>query len=331
KWDHMMDQTHVMYYYWQQPMANTLPPISRVQPKKQALPGPMRISPEGTLGAWPGDNPNQCAQGYNCPEPTVYLDAYTPSQQRYFDVGAGGPYPFTFTAVSNATWLKLTPSKGSISPTNTEIRVEATVDWSKLSGAEQATINFTASAPGQPLQLTQAYFIANHTVAGSGLLGFVEGDGGISIEAAHATRNTTVSGVTWTELPGYGKTISGVTPWPRTGNNGKNFTIGSGPALEYDFFNFNTVDGSHVNITVLVSPSFNANGDDQPLTFAVQVDSQAAQSLQPMPVAVPGGTPAGWDGFVANSIIAVNLTAVASPGAHTLKACSLTTLMHESN
>jgi hypothetical protein len=24
KWDHMMDQTHVMYYYWQQPQANTL-------------------------------------------------------------------------------------------------------------------------------------------------------------------------------------------------------------------------------------------------------------------------------------------------------------------
>ena len=23
KWDHMMDQTHVMYYYWQQPQANT--------------------------------------------------------------------------------------------------------------------------------------------------------------------------------------------------------------------------------------------------------------------------------------------------------------------
>ncbi|KAF7966554.1 hypothetical protein HWV62_37875 [Athelia sp. TMB] len=348
KWDHMMDQTHVMYYYWQQPMANTMPPISRVQPKKQALPGPMRISPEGTLGAWPGDNPNQCAQGYNCPEPTVYLDAYTPSQQRYFDVGAGGPYPFTFTAVSNATWLKLTPSKGSISPTNTEIRVEASVDWSKLSGAEQATINFTASAPGQPLQLTRAYFIANHTVVQSGfkgksfllfrcaptdkiLLGFVEGDGGISIEAAHATRNTTVSGVTWTELPGYGKTTSGVTPWPRTGNDGNNFTIGSGPSLEYDFFNFNTVDGSNVNITVLVSPSFNANGDDQPLAFAVQVDSQAAQRLQPMPVAVPGGTPAGWNDFVANSIISVNLTTTASPGAHTLKACPLTTLVYESN
>ncbi|TFY57677.1 hypothetical protein EVG20_g8452, partial [Dentipellis fragilis] len=51
KWDHMMDQTHVMYYYWQQPMQNTMPPVSRVQAKKNALPGVMRIVPEGTLGA----------------------------------------------------------------------------------------------------------------------------------------------------------------------------------------------------------------------------------------------------------------------------------------
>ncbi|KZP03079.1 glycoside hydrolase family 115 protein [Athelia psychrophila] len=227
------------------------------------------------------------------------------------------------------------PSKGSISPTNTEIRVEASVDWSKITGAQQATINFTATAPGQPLQLTQAYFVANHTVPQADFkgksslvllkiinmcwLGFVEGDGGISIEAAHATRNTSVSGVAWTELPGYGKTLSGVTPWPRTGNSGNNFTIGSGPSLEYDFFNFNTAYGNNVNITVLVSPSFNANGDDQPLAFAVQVDSQTPQRLQPMAVAVPGGSPAGWDDFVANSIIPVNLTATAAPGAHTLK------------
>ena len=68
----MMDQTHVMYYYWQQPMANTyvdlainrltvvltdrndlrMPFVTRVQAKKQALPGPMRIVPEGVSGAW---------------------------------------------------------------------------------------------------------------------------------------------------------------------------------------------------------------------------------------------------------------------------------------
>ena len=59
----------------------------------------------------------------------------------------------------------------------------------------------------------------------------MEGDGGISIEAAHASRNTTVNGVTWTELPDYGRTLSGVTPWPRTGNDYNNFTVGSGPSM----------------------------------------------------------------------------------------------------
>ena len=62
-------------------------------------------------------------------------------------------------------------------------------------------------------------------------LGFVEGDGGISIEAAHATRNKTVGEVTWTEIPNYGRTLSGVTPWPRLGNNEQNYTAGTGPSL----------------------------------------------------------------------------------------------------
>lgn len=62
-------------------------------------------------------------------------------------------------------------------------------------------------------------------------VGFVEGDGGVSIEAAHTSRNTSIDGITWTELPGYGKTVSGITPWPRTGNNGGNFTAGSGPSV----------------------------------------------------------------------------------------------------
>lgn len=61
--------------------------------------------------------------------------------------------------------------------------------------------------------------------------GFVEGDGGISIEAAHAQRNTSVNGVTWSEIPRYGKTLSAVTPLPRIGNEGKAFEIGSGPVL----------------------------------------------------------------------------------------------------
>lgn len=58
--------------------------------------------------------------------------------------------------------------------------------------------------------------------------GFVEGDGGVSIEAPHTSRNTSVSGITWTELPGYGRTVSAITPWPRGGAD-LNFTAGTGP------------------------------------------------------------------------------------------------------
>ncbi|KAL0562656.1 hypothetical protein V5O48_019428 [Marasmius crinis-equi] len=52
KWDHMMDQTHMGYVYFQQPMTNVMPQITKVQKRKQALPGVMRVSPEGTLAAW---------------------------------------------------------------------------------------------------------------------------------------------------------------------------------------------------------------------------------------------------------------------------------------
>ncbi|EJD06938.1 uncharacterized protein FOMMEDRAFT_152276 [Fomitiporia mediterranea MF3/22] len=323
KWDHMMDQTHVQYFYWQQPMANAMPPISRIQAKKQALAGVMRISPEGTKGAWPGDNPNQCSAGYNCPPFTMTLDTYVPFNSRFIDVGAGGPAPFTFTATSNASWLILTPDKGSVSPSNPELRVEATVDWSKVEGVQMAQINFNATAQGQTPLSVPVFFVANHTVAPSGFKGFVEGDGGISIEAAHASRNTTVAGITWTELPDYGKTESGVTPWPRSGNDFNNFTAGSGPSIEYDFYNFNTIGGGgKISANVLVSPTLNSMGPDRPIKIAVQMDDQTPQTVAFIPPAPPGTLPPQWDGndgFVANAIVSVPTSWSAQPGAHTLK------------
>ncbi|KAF8889126.1 hypothetical protein BD779DRAFT_1672064 [Infundibulicybe gibba] len=325
KWDHMMDQTHVGYYYWQQPMANTMPMVTRVQSKKQALAGVMRIAPEGTLGAWPGDNPNQCSQGYNCPPPSLSLDNFAPFGNRFVDVGAGGPVPFTFTASSNASWVKLSVTHGSISPTAPEQRVFVSADWNQLpAGVSNAVITFTATASKQPSLAVPVMFSATKSSVPSGFKGAVEGAGVISIEAAHASRNNSVAGVTWKELPGFGRTLSGVTPWPRSGNNGANFTAGTGPSLEYDFYNFNTIGGKgQIKVTALVSPSLNANGVDRPLAIAVQVDNQAPAPNYFIPPSIPGGVPTAWggdDGWVANSIISVvtNVSGI-SPGAHTLK------------
>ncbi|KAI0946298.1 hypothetical protein AcV7_010311 [Taiwanofungus camphoratus] len=321
KWDHMMDQTHVMYYYWQEPQANTMPFITKVQAKKQVLAGAMRIAPEGTAGAWPGDNMYQCAAGYSCPNPTLTIDPYLPAGNRYFDIGAGGPTPFTFTATSNASWLTLSPAQASISPSSPEQRVFATVDWSKVTGVESALISFNATVQDQPPMSFTATLIANHTEVPSGFTGFVEGDGTVSIEAVHAARNTSVDGITWTNLPGYGRTVSGVTPWPRGGDE-QNFTVGTGPSIEYDFYTFNTYNESgNITVTTYLSPSLNALGPDRPLAVGLQVDSDEPQVSCFIPNATPGSLPAQWDGldgWVSNNIVTVPLSFPAAPGAHTL-------------
>ena len=146
------------------------------------------------------------------------------------------------------TWLKLTPSQGAISSKNPEQRVFATVsDWTQLAaGSNAAQITFTATASGQPPLPVTAMFYAIKNSPSSGFKGaygsdccsysrvlrhtkgFVEGDGVISIEAAHATRNTTVQGVSWTELPGLGRTVSAVTPLPLSDQN---YAAGTGPTL----------------------------------------------------------------------------------------------------
>ncbi|KAI0742887.1 hypothetical protein C8Q80DRAFT_1191287 [Daedaleopsis nitida] len=322
KWNHIMDQTHVMYYYWQQPMANTMPFVTKVQPKKQALAGAMRIIPEGSSGAWPGDNVNNCALGYGCPNPSLSIDPFVPAGNRFVDVAAGGPTPFTFTATSNASWLNISPAKGSISPSSPEQRVFLSVDWSKVSGVQTAMINFAANVQDQPPMSVPVSFTANHTVVPSGFSGFVEGDGTVSIEAAHASRNTTVQGLTWTEIPGIGKTLSGVTPWPRGGNE-LNFTAGNGPSIEYDFLLFNTLgQAGNVSITTMVSTSLNSQGDDRPLGIALQIDDGEPQTNHFVPPATPGNLPDAWgglDGWVANSIIEVPMVFPVQPGAHTLK------------
>lgn len=167
-----------------------MPAITKVQPKKQALAGPMRIVPEGTLGAWyvfdkfqanivvlilcrPGDNPNQCSQGFNCGPPSVSLDSNDPFGNRYIDIGAGGPTPFTFTATSNVSWLQLSPSQGSISPDSPEQRVFVSVkNWNSISaGKSAAVISFKATPQGQPSSTVTVNVAATRNDVPSGFKG----------------------------------------------------------------------------------------------------------------------------------------------------------------
>lgn len=321
KWNHMMDQTHVGYYYWQQPITNTMPAVNRVQLRKQALAGVMRIIPEGTAGAWPGDNPYQCDRGYDCGDPTMSIDRYSPISDRYVDVASGGPASFSWNVSSNATWVSISTEGGDISPDNNEARVYLSVnDWSAIEAYTAAQLTFIATSEGvDPLAVNLTFIAYNPGVPADGFAGFVEGSGVVSIEAPHTARNTPVEDITWKEIPQYGRTFSGMTPWPRTDLN---FTAGSGPSLEYDFYTFSNT--TSMNVTVFLTPIWNTQGPNNPVSYGLQLDDGDIDIVKYVPYAEKsGGRPTAWegvDGFVANSIISgISSFEAGSPGVHTLK------------
>ena len=146
----------------------------------------------------------------------------------------------------------------------------------------------------------------------------MEGDGAIAIEAAHFAGTSQVSGISWVELPGYGRTLSAITPLPATGNGGANYTAGSGPSVSYNFYSFNNVTA----LTSYISPSLNANGKDRPVGFAVQIDQESPQTIYFLPPAASGRLPTAWggeDGFATNNIVTYKTIHSVNPGQHTLK------------
>lgn len=337
KWPYMLSQPHINYQYWQQPIRNTLPPISFVQQSQDTYPGSWiytRYTVENSAGAFPGDNQYNCAQGYSCPDPTMLpMDPYGAST-RWVEVSSGGPMDVTWTAQPNASWLTVSQSSGTIKADgSTDTKVYISVNWSKVpqpansSASYQtvSTVNFTASDGATMI----ATVPVNHTVAPpDGWHGFVEGDGYVVMEAAHSTRNTSASGYAFEEIEWYGRTLSGMEMFPVTN---KNFSLGTGPSLSYDFWSvgdvFNQSTGE-VEITVQIGPSLNYFLGDF-LAFGVQMDNQTAQTIAPVPNAALGSLPADWNNVVASEIRNVTMNMVlpdwSIPGAHTLTLWGMTT------
>lgn len=139
----------------------------------------------------------------------LLMETYGPSS-RWIDVGLTGSVTglVDFTATSSASFVTLTPASGSLSTASPERRVELSVDWDKAT-----TGNVTVTLTGGGTTLTLNVPITVRMVP-DGFKGFVEGDGVISIEAEHFTKNNEVNGAKWAGLPGYGKTLGAITPYP---------------------------------------------------------------------------------------------------------------------
>jgi len=203
KWDHMMDQTHIGYTYWQEPPKNTMPAVKEIEIPEAAA---MGVDVEGGT-----------------------FDIFN-KQRRYIDLYNKGKAPFEFTATASAPWIVLSGSKGTVEK---QRRLQVSVNWAKApAGNSQGEIDITGAGSTEAVKFTASNPLeAPH--------GFVDSDGYVSIEAEHFSKNTPAGAARWEKIPDYGRTLSAMSVFP-VDSGSKEPGAGS-PSLEYQLYLFHAV------------------------------------------------------------------------------------------
>ena len=321
KWNNYMSQTHIGYDWWQQPMRNTLPPLSYVQALETSLAGNLGLSVEGGNGSAPGDSRNNIANS-NSTQILPPMDPYGPTS-RWMDIYSRGTGSFSFKVSPGVDWVTATPTSGTIGANGntTDTRVYLTVDWDGApAGASVIPINVTSSTSYGNYGMPMARLPVNKTTVPDSFRGFVESDKTISIEPEHSSRNTSNGNISYAVIPSAGRTLSGVTLLPVTIPSQP--VSASSPHLEYDIYLFTQTTAI---ISVYLTPAQNTD-PLRPLRFAVSIDDAAPQVVQPIPsgsYAYSSPEPQWWISMTSNSAIVNTTIHAVTPGAHTLNLWAL--------
>ena len=296
KWNHMMDQTHLGYTWWQQPALNVMPAVSDVQPSTSSGMGvaaEMSVIIEGAAPPAP---------------PQLTFDSFT-RQAHYVDVFNRGTAPFDYTATSSDPWIVLSSTSGSIGK---DTRIEATVDWTKVpTGSADGKI--TIAQHDGPSTSVRVHLLNPADLTRETLNGFVESDGYVAIEAEHFSVARAADAVHWDRIPDYGATLSGMTIFPVTAASITDPK--SAATLEYHMYLFDKdVKAGSINVEATLGPTLNFV-PGRGLRFAVWFDDQPPQIID----ALEHNTDADWSKVVSDGVrrITVKLP-IASAGYHTL-------------
>jgi len=293
KWDHMMDQTHLGYTFWNQPPANAMPAVSEIQ---VAPAGQMGVAVEGSSWGWPGAPV----------EPVLPAFDVFNQQRRYIDVFNRGRAPFDFSATASAPWIVLSESQGTIAK---ERRVWISVDWGKV--AEVSTNGYVKiSGTGAPDVIVKLHAFRPMALARDSLDGFVEGDGYVSIEATHYTRKIDTAAARWESIDDLGRTLSSMSVFPVTADSVT--PSQDSPRLEYKMYLF---DAGAVEVEAILAPTLNFV-PGRGLRYGISFDDQPPQIID----ALAHNSQKDWEETVRDSVRKVKSKhTLAEPGYHTLK------------
>ena len=241
--------------------------------------------------------------------PGLRLDKFG-QPSRYVDVFNKGQTPFKFSATARMPWIILSDTAGTIKK---DKRLNVSVNWSKApTGTTSGEIQISGAGTNTTVQVS--VFNPAEPKPDS-LEGFVEGDGYVSIEAEHFTKNSDAGANRWIKIPDYGHTLSAMRadgPVDVQATPGKD-----SPCLEYKMYLFST-GKLEVETTIGATLNF-IHG--RALRYAVSFDDETPQVVTIVPAdfsAQNGNT--NWEESVKyNGRIVKSTHTVTDAGYHILK------------
>lgn len=220
KWQHMMDQIHFGYTYWQQPEEKKMPDVYRVTPQVAAE---MVIRKQDVLQ-------------------TDFISR----KELAVDIFNKGEAAFEVTVDNPHDWLKLSFEKATVFH---QKRLIISVDWAALSQQTsiegELTLRQIGTDKEEAIKVSVANIIEEEREA---LSGFVPLNGVIAIEAEHFSRKVDSSRLSWQVIPHYGRTLSSLAILNETNEN----ATANNPSVEYDIV---IPQAGTYSVMIIVAPS----------------------------------------------------------------------------
>src|SRR5271163_105188 len=297
KWDHMMDQTHLGYTYWQEPPVNVMPPVTEIQPIGQPT---MGVVVEG-------GNFRRQTPGFGMTLPT--FDPFN-RQTQIIDVFNSGAGSSSYVATASALWIHIDQPTGTVEKL---VQLHVSIDWADAPSGDHAETVSVVQRDSESEPHIVHLKITNPENAAS-LHGFVESNNVVSMEAEHFT-STSANGAThWERLPGFGETLGAMEVFPVLSPS---TPVGQhGASLDYRMYLFNSGDRT---LELVTAPTMNF-APGRGLRLAVSLDDGPLQIIDTL----THNTEKDWSQIVSDGVRKINLTLPAvTAGDHTLHLWSI--------
>ena len=288
KWDHMMDQTHLGYFFWNEPPLNAMPKITELQlPAKPQM--HVVVSGDDSMAL---------------PKMSLSIDRYS-RKTSFIDLFSSGQQPFQYVVASSEPWLIVSSKSGTA---DTDTRIFLTVDWSKLQGTESIGTVTATSPGGRSYTIDVTAHKRSVVPAGD----FAEADDEVTIDAEHVSATTAVKGIQWQPLPGFGETLSAMETFPVLGESTADGAQGA--CMDYKMQLF---EGGARDLTLTLAPTLNFV-PGRGLRVAIGVDATALQTIDTLGKSAEGD----WSKWVSDGVRRVHMQMPnLAAGEHTLHIC----------